>query len=151
MPENDKKTSGCSSATETGTSPFGNRLRKLREGKGLSRAQLAHSLGVAISSVQNYEEGRLPRGDVLIKISLEFDCSIDWLLLGKTKKQLEIPFDEQRFIDSCLSVERAVVFTPIKIEKKVDITLAVYKLFTLANLDVNYKTVEEFVKAALQE
>ncbi|MGE4298939.1 MAG: helix-turn-helix domain-containing protein [Desulfovibrionaceae bacterium] len=61
---------------------FGEKLRSLREELGISRDVLAERLSVSRSSLQNYEEGSLPKGDVLIRIAQELNCSTDWLLLG---------------------------------------------------------------------
>jgi transcriptional regulator with XRE-family HTH domain len=59
---------------------FGDRLRKAREDHGLSRQELARRLGVAVSTLQNYEEGGDPKGSVLYRVAKEFDISVDWLL-----------------------------------------------------------------------
>ena len=64
---------------------FGERLRMLRDSKGLTQRELAQEIGVATSSLQRYEDGWFPKGDVIISIAQIFGCSTDFLLLGSTE------------------------------------------------------------------
>lgn len=59
---------------------FGERLRKAREKHSLSRQELAKRIGVAVSTLQKYEEGGDPKGSALVKIAGELSVSIDDLL-----------------------------------------------------------------------
>jgi len=57
------------------------RLRKLREEKGISQEYLANMVGVTQSSIGNYERGeKLPNADTLRKICEVFNVSADYLL-----------------------------------------------------------------------
>ena len=47
---------------------------------GLTQRDLADKIGAALTSLQRWELGYLPKGDHLIKLSEIFDCSIDTLL-----------------------------------------------------------------------
>ena len=67
---------------------FGTRLKKLRTEKNLSQEELATHLGIARSSIANYETNRnLPTTDILNKLATILNCSIDFLL-GKTEQNL---------------------------------------------------------------
>ena len=65
-------------------SKFGQRLKELREEKGLLNKELAKEINVEPATITNWEKGnRSPREDILIKIADYFDCSLDYLL-GRT-------------------------------------------------------------------
>jgi len=60
---------------------FGNRLKALREARGLSRKTFAETMGVSYSTVSKYENGeRFPDLDLLRKFAVYFDVSADYLL-----------------------------------------------------------------------
>ncbi|MCL2637197.1 MAG: helix-turn-helix domain-containing protein [Oscillospiraceae bacterium] len=66
---------------------FGEKLRKLRTDKGLSQEKLANRLVVTKSMISAYENSvRLPSYDVLIKIALFFNVSMDYFF-GFNKHQ----------------------------------------------------------------
>jgi len=70
---------------------FGSRLKQLRTDKALSQEKLAKNLRVTKSMISAYENSiRLPSYDVLIKIALFFNVSIDFLL----------GFSERQFLDT---------------------------------------------------
>lgn len=59
----------------------GERIRILRERKGLSQKHLAYKLDMPNQSLSNYERGyRLPPPDALKKIADFFEVSVDYLL-----------------------------------------------------------------------
>ena len=63
---------------------FGERLKLLRKEKDISQEDLGIKIGVARTSVANYETNRnYPTSEVLEKISDVFNVSIDYLL-GKS-------------------------------------------------------------------
>lgn len=60
---------------------FGRRLRKLRELKGMTQAELAKKMFVAHQVISCYEAGRHePPMDTLVKLAEEFQVSTDYLL-----------------------------------------------------------------------
>lgn len=70
---------------------FGQRIKKLRSGKGLSMQQLAIELGVTKSSINMWENGTsIPKDSMLITISKFFNVSIDYLL-GNEKMEEKVP------------------------------------------------------------
>jgi methanogenic corrinoid protein MtbC1 len=78
-----------------------NRIKELRKKDGLTQGQLAELLGVAQTTVANYEQGtRLPDADKLQKMADIFKVSLDYLLNRHSVEQedrkviLEEEFDE---------------------------------------------------------
>ncbi|WML35671.1 helix-turn-helix transcriptional regulator [Clostridium sp. OS1-26] len=64
---------------------FKERLKELRECKGLTQSQLSEELKIGRASISNYELGtRIPDIDVLIKISKYFNVTTDYLT-GQSK------------------------------------------------------------------
>lgn len=60
---------------------IGERLKRLRQERGLTQAELAERLGVSPSAVGMYEQGRRePDGAVLARIAAVLRCSADELL-----------------------------------------------------------------------
>lgn len=65
---------------------FGERLRNLREARGLSQKEFADILGVERTRYGKWEtKGYEPTFDVLIRIADYFDVSLDYLL-GRVEK-----------------------------------------------------------------
>lgn len=70
---------------------FGENLKSLRTKKGLSQTQLATKLWLNKSIISAYEnEQRSPSLDVLIKLSYEFNVSMEYLLGIEKDKTLDI-------------------------------------------------------------
>ena len=67
------------------------RLRALRQARGLSQVDLARELGVTKQSVSNWENDNiLPSIDMLVRISHFFSVSTDYLLELDSRKYLEV-------------------------------------------------------------
>lgn len=57
---------------------LGNKLRKLRLSSSMTRQQLADMLGVTVSAIGMYEQGRrTPSDDIKFKYSMMFDMTVD--------------------------------------------------------------------------
>lgn len=80
---------------------FGLNLKKLREEKGYSQAQLSRKLNVSKSSISKYESNQsMPSVETLTKIALIYGVSLDYLVgiernktilvEGLTSRQLDI-------------------------------------------------------------
>ena len=60
---------------------FGDKLRALRENRGLSQKELADKVATHKNAISNYESGkRVPPADILQNIASYFDVSTDYLL-----------------------------------------------------------------------
>lgn len=69
---------------------FKDRLKTLRNSRGLSQVELAEALGLSPGAIGGYENGsRLPKDSILAKIAEYFGVSEEWLRRGSliTDKQ----------------------------------------------------------------
>lgn len=74
--------------------PLGPRLRVARERAGLSKQELAQSVGVEVSSIDAWEsDQREPRANRLIMLSGLLGVSVSWLLEGRENKRMESAVD----------------------------------------------------------
>ncbi|MBQ2931887.1 MAG: helix-turn-helix transcriptional regulator [Clostridia bacterium] len=70
---------------------FAETLKNLRTKKGLTQTQLADRLWLNKSIISAYEnEQRMPSLDVLIKLSYEFNVSMEYLLGIEKNKTIDI-------------------------------------------------------------
>ncbi len=70
---------------------FAENLKKLRTNKGLTQTQLAKRLWLNKSIISAYEnETRTPSLEVLIKLSNEFNVSIEYLLGIEREKTINV-------------------------------------------------------------
>lgn len=76
------------------TQKFSDRLRNIREEKGLSQAQLGEKIGVSRGAISYYEnQSRVPDIRTLKKLATFFNVSTDWLL-GLEEK--DIPYERYK-------------------------------------------------------
>ncbi len=62
---------------------FGNRLKLLRKGRGLTQKDLSGILGVSQGHISALEKNeKAPGSDILISIKQFFDVDLNWLLVG---------------------------------------------------------------------
>ena len=72
-----------------------NRIREIRKEKGITAKQLAHKLGIAESTISQYENfKREPDNATLINIANIFEVSLDYLLC-RTDTPDEIKKDQE--------------------------------------------------------
>jgi len=65
------------------------RLKWLREKRGLTQGEAAHGIGVSLRSLANHESGRSP-GKSSIKLYIDFyGCDRNWLLTGEGEPNLK--------------------------------------------------------------
>ena len=70
---------------------LGERLRNLRESRGLSQVQLANRLGKSKQSVSNWENNNiLPSIEILVRLAEIFQVSCDYLLEIDNRKFLDV-------------------------------------------------------------
>lgn len=86
---------------------FGNKLKTLRDKKGLSQKQLGIQLGLTKSTISAYENGlRKPSYDVLVVLADIFNVTTDYLLGVKPKGNT---IDLSGLSDSQITTVKAVV------------------------------------------
>lgn len=67
----------------------GHRIRRLRQAKGLSRVDLAHKIGVDVSSIAGWESGkRLPRETIRLSLARTLECDLPTLLSPEEEPSL---------------------------------------------------------------
>ena len=70
---------------------FGDRLKELRKRSNLSQEQLAQQLGITKGMISSYETSmRIPSYHILLKLSLLFNVSTDYLLGKNANDMLNI-------------------------------------------------------------
>ena len=70
---------------------FGYRLRELRESKNLTQTQVAKRLNLSKTTISGYENNiKTPSLDVLVKLSILYGVSADYILGLENRKLLQI-------------------------------------------------------------
>lgn len=66
---------------------LGERIRAARKKTGLSQAELADKIGVAINTMNRFEGGhRVPDADVVARLGKVLNCNITWLVCGEVEE-----------------------------------------------------------------
>ena len=87
---------------------FADKLKTLRTSKALSQGSLAKKLNITKSMISAYENSvRLPSYDVLTKIALFFNVSIDYLF----------GFDKRQFLDTTGLTENQIKVLSVLIDE----------------------------------
>ncbi|NFQ86706.1 helix-turn-helix transcriptional regulator [Clostridium sporogenes] len=75
---------------------FGDRLKELREEKGMTQEQLGKLLNITKQAVYSYEKGdNEPTIDSLVKIANIFNVSLDYLLC-RTKERYNLNLKDKK-------------------------------------------------------
>ena len=85
-------------AQSPSTAAFAARLRQRRENLGLHKQVLAETVGLSLTTIQQYENGQLPKGNHAVRLADALNCSLDWLLAGRGDCGGLVQTDEQRLI-----------------------------------------------------
>ncbi|MFW6229706.1 MAG: helix-turn-helix domain-containing protein, partial [Halanaerobium sp.] len=68
-------------------SDFGSQLKKLRKNNKITQKELAKILGLAQTTIANYENNsRFPNQETLLEIADYFDVTLDYLITGKKNR-----------------------------------------------------------------
>lgn len=79
-----------SPAASLAMSDFGKRLQKKREQLHIRKQELASRIGVSLTTIQQYENGQMPKGEFAVRLAKALDCSLDWLLAGEERGEENI-------------------------------------------------------------
>ena len=72
---------------EASNEKIAERLVKLRKDNNLTQDEVANSLGIAKSSLANYESGyRAPNYEILKKIANILCCTVEYLIMGEDEE-----------------------------------------------------------------
>ncbi|MFW6230043.1 MAG: helix-turn-helix domain-containing protein [Halanaerobium sp.] len=75
---------------------FGSQLKKLRKANKITQKDLAQALGLAQTTIANYENGsRFPNQETLVKLANHFDVSLDYLIKNEMSQPTSIGKSEQ--------------------------------------------------------
>lgn len=78
-------------ASENYMRDFGQRLKKLREGQGLTQTELAEKIGKSLRTVQKYESGEIDIPlSMLYSLSEVFDVTISFLTNCQTPETAKV-------------------------------------------------------------
>ena len=58
-------------------------MRQRREMLGLHKQVLAEAVGLSLTTIQQYENGQMPKGNHAVRLAEALECSLDWLLAGR--------------------------------------------------------------------
>ena len=71
---------------------FGERIKELRQQKGLTQRQMADTFGITERNYQRYEVSDSPSNDTLLKLADFFQVTTDYLL-GRADNKYKISTD----------------------------------------------------------
>lgn len=129
---------------------FQENIKNLRKEYNMSQEELAKRLGIARSSVANYENGQnFPNMNVLLKIADVFNCSVDYLIGNsqfKNYKSFEQALKRADAVMDFSDVETKKIITNIlnNLESSYhnsDIDAFVFN--NLMNYNLSYKKVQD--------
>ncbi|MGM0421418.1 MAG: helix-turn-helix domain-containing protein [Bacillota bacterium] len=97
-------------------SNFGMQLKKLRKAKGITQNELAKILGLAQTTIANYENNsRFPNQETLTKIADYFAVSLDYLISGDGKPREMIQHDVSDIEDL---IKKDPIFSSLEAARK---------------------------------
>lgn len=88
---------------------FGQRLKQLREENGLSPIAIANQLGIKEEAINAFENDEtMPSAEILVKLSSQYNMSVDELL-GNSRKT-ELPIAKAQIVNSKKQIKQALKF-----------------------------------------
>lgn len=94
---------------------FGNRIKELREKKGLTQLQFATDLGMSKQSMNSYEKGKhSPDIDLLVRLANYFECSTDYLVGLNEHPNRE---ESQYYFEDMSRLSQALLKLPLKLRE----------------------------------
>jgi len=128
---------------------FGDRFKEFRNKCGLTQTQLAQKIGVNVYTVQRYELGYLPKGDIFLALSESLGCSIDWLLRGvekKSEQESRLQGDLLRTIIRAIENELQKRDLELEPDKKAEAIALLYEMYADTKKEVTEQTVVRYLK-----
>jgi transcriptional regulator with XRE-family HTH domain len=99
---------------------IGNRISELRKKRGLTQESLAEELNVTVKHISSVERGLSALSlEKLIDISQIFDCTLDYLVIGKEANvENELPKSILEILSSDDGVEKTLLMEYISLYSK---------------------------------
>lgn len=95
---------------------------ELCKSQNTTPSAVAKAIGLSNAIPTKWKNGALPKGEILLKLSDHFDCSIDYLLTGKEKSlSTELTEDKQKLLymyDLLNDFEKGEILGELKIITK---------------------------------
>lgn len=86
---------------------LGERVKRLRQDRGWSQAQLGQKLGVHQKQVSGYERDvHVPSTELLIRLAEAFDVSLDYLVSGGRGESQRIEISDRELIRHMEAVDK---------------------------------------------
>ena len=105
---------------------IGNRLKQLREEKGMKQEELAKCLSVSPSAIGMYERNaREPNNALTLKICKLFNCSVDYLMGNSDSRTVDDLVEEYLQTQYQIDVNNAMMNTDV--------------LFVSDNIDISFR------------
>lgn len=76
---------------------FSKRLREVIDSGKYTQKEAAERLGISEHSFTKYLNGRIPQTEILYKIALLYDTTMEWLLTGKSNSKQDKPLTNNLF------------------------------------------------------
>ena len=86
---------------------FNERLKKIRLEKGLTKSDLAKTIGVHYSQIGRYEEkGAHPSADIMEKLANALEVSSDFLMNGTSNELAENTLTDKELLNQFKTIEK---------------------------------------------
>jgi len=94
-------------AAEAGSEQIGDRIRRLREEKGLSIVELSHMTGFDVQLLREIEEGKVcPQLGIMIKLSKALESALQRVISGEGQKLYALTRAHERKVITRSSAQR---------------------------------------------
>lgn len=98
---------GQAKGTGAALKGFGQRLRELRDKRGLSQPELAEAIGTDWTQISRYERDiNFPTAERLYALALALHTTPNGLLLGSKNQDEKLPFKNLRFYELVRTIEK---------------------------------------------
>jgi transcriptional regulator with XRE-family HTH domain len=87
---------------------IGNRVRRLREGKGVARKDLARVAGMSYSGLSDLESGKAKSTTKLHRLATALGVDVDYLETGKESQSQSVELDLEMLKSAIVSVKEAL-------------------------------------------
>ncbi len=150
---------------------FSSRLFGVVKNAGLNNKQFAEIINISANAATNYlKKGRLPEPDILVRISIQFEKSIDWLLqdvfepmgqydhatadidgfVGEPIPKYKSMLDVELLRDIISAIEKGLARAGLELKPghKAEAVALLYELYYDSGKKVEEETIKRYLKLA---